>query len=180
MIIRTVFGCHFIKTMSDSHRDDCVLCSNYNMLTKLQEFSMILLNFALPSVLSHCWLCITNNIQPIKLFIWIEVHMIYILWSGWFHCHPIISWLIKIQNGLLVLCQIDPVVLEKRLLDCKLLSVCLTSKQILICYRLCVWSVWKNSFYTFMICCHTVFIVNTISIMCLLMLWICMLTSASC
>jgi len=45
--------------------------------------------------------------------VWSEVQMICI-WSSWSNCHPIISWFIKIQNGLLFWCWLIQVVLEKR------------------------------------------------------------------
>jgi len=46
------------------------------------------------------------------------------IWSSWCHCHPIISCLIKMQNGLPFCCRLTQVVLEKRLLNgCKVVVV---------------------------------------------------------
>ena len=39
------------------------------------------------------------------------------IWSNCCHCHPIISCLIKIHNGLPFLCQLTQVVQKKGLLD---------------------------------------------------------------
>jgi len=35
---------------------------------------------------------------PQWLSVWSKVQMI-CLWSSWCHCHPVISWFIKVQNG---------------------------------------------------------------------------------
>jgi len=45
-----------------------------------------------------------------------EVQMLCI-WSSWCHCHPIISYSSKIQNGLPFWCRLTQVVLEKRPLN---------------------------------------------------------------
>jgi len=50
------------------------------------------------------------------LSVWSEVQMICI-WFSWCHCHPIISCISKIQNGLSFWYQSTQVVLEKRPLN---------------------------------------------------------------
>jgi len=50
------------------------------------------------------------------LSVWSEVQM-NCVWSSWCFCHPIISWFIKIQNGLPFWCQFIQFVLGKRLLN---------------------------------------------------------------
>jgi len=46
------------------------------------------------------------------LSVWSEAQMICI-WSSWCHCHPIVSYTSKIQNGLPFWCWLTQVVLEK-------------------------------------------------------------------
>jgi len=79
----------------------------------------------MPSVLWHCWLGVRKGIWPVKklsgevltwLSVWSEVQMICI-WSSWWHCHPIISYSSKIQNGLPFWCRLTQVVVEKRPLN---------------------------------------------------------------
>jgi len=62
----------------------------------------------LPSVLWHRWLGIRKGIQLVKklhgevlawLSVWSEVQMMCIYSSFWCHCHPIISFFIKINPG---------------------------------------------------------------------------------
>jgi len=35
------------------------------------------------------------------------------IWSGWYHCHPVISCFIKIRNGLPICCQLTQDIPEK-------------------------------------------------------------------
>jgi len=64
------------------------------------------------------------------LSVWSEVQMICI-WSGWCHCHPIISCFIKIHNGFTFWCWLTQVVLEKRPLNgCLLLDITVKNSSI--------------------------------------------------
>jgi len=47
------------------------------------------------------------------------------IWSGWCHCHPIISCFSKIQNGLPFWCRLTQVVLEKKAIKCVCMCVCI-------------------------------------------------------
>jgi len=45
--------------------------------------------------------------------VWSEGHMICI-WSNWYHCHPIISCLIKIHNGFIFLVLVGLSILPRK------------------------------------------------------------------
>ena len=77
------------------------------------------------SMLCHCWLGIRKTVWSVKnlsdvmlawLSVWSEKQMI-CMWYSWYHCHPIVSCFIKIQNGFIFWCQLSQVVLEKRPLN---------------------------------------------------------------
>ena len=58
-------------------------------------------------VLWYCWLGRRRSIRPVKNMEWWDAGMVVCLyevqmtciWSGWCHCHPVISCFSKIQNG---------------------------------------------------------------------------------
>jgi len=62
--------------------------------------------------LSKFWLWILGGGVLAWLCVWSEVPMVCI-WSSWCHCHSIISYCSKIQNGLPFWCRLTQVVLEK-------------------------------------------------------------------
>ena len=69
----------------------------------------------LPSVRWHRWVSVRNSIRPVKLSnevltllsVSSDVQVIGI-WSSWCHCHPIISYFIKIQIGVTFLVPAYP------------------------------------------------------------------------
>jgi len=97
-------------------------------ITAMWQYNIIYYNtILLPSLLWRCWLSSRKGIRPVKTKSWVvrywrgylawsKVQMICI-WSSWCHCHPIISYSSKIQNGLPFLCRLTQVVLEKRPLN---------------------------------------------------------------
>ena len=82
-----------------------------------------------------CWLDVRKSIRLVKIewwgagmviclhgagdfvLTWLSVCKVQkiSIWSSWWHCHLIISWFIKIQNGLTFLVSSYQVVVEKRL-----------------------------------------------------------------
>ena len=95
----------------------CIVTSSVN-----QHFKSYSVNcFAvLLRVLWHCCLVIGKNIRPLKIEWWGAGMVVCLeqgaddsIWSSSCHCHPVISWFIKIQTGLLAY----PGVPEKRPLN---------------------------------------------------------------
>jgi len=79
------------------------------------------------------WLGIRKSIRPVKnpsdevlawFCVWSKVQMICI-WSSWRHCHPIISWFVKIQNSFAFVVPAYPACPREEAI--KRVSVCLNA-----------------------------------------------------
>ena len=107
-----------LKRVNDIYIQVC--WSRYYILKAGDVFGTVFSAICTSLVLCRCWLGSRKGIRPVKtewwvlawLSVWSEVQMI-CMWSGWCHCHYIISCSSKIQNGLPFWCRLTQVVLEK-------------------------------------------------------------------
>jgi len=97
---------------------------HYLQLTKIwsvinsHHFNNYFSDEPMPSVLWHCWLGVKKreSIWPLKNWVMMCWRGFlagvrckwFCIWSSWCHCHPIISFFIKIQTGLIFLVTAYP------------------------------------------------------------------------